>query len=166
MNKFKTSLLATALLVVAPMAMAAGSASTSLNVTLTLENTCGITASPVNFGTQTSLAADIDATGSVTVTCTSTGGVYNVAFNGGAAAGGGTIAQRKLLNGASNTIDYNLYTTAGRTVLLGDGTTGVVVSGTGNGAAQAFTVYGRVAGGQNPKPVGVYTDVVTATVSF
>lgn len=166
MSKFNPTLLALALLAVAPAAMAAGSNSAALNVTLTLDNTCGITTSAVNFGTQTTLLSAIDATGTVTVTCTSTGGTYSVAFNGGTTTGG-TIAQRKLFNAASsNTIDYNLYTTAARTVLVGDGTTGVVVGGTGNGSAQAFSVFGRVAAGQNPKATGVYSDTVTATVSF
>ncbi len=166
MSKFNPTLLALALFAVAPVAMAAGSNSAALNVTLTLDNTCGITTTAVNFGTQTTLLSAIDAAGTVTVTCTSTGGTYNVAFNGGTTAGG-TIAQRKLVNVASgNTVDYNLYTTAARTIVVGDGTTGVVVSGTGNGAAQAFSVYGRIAAGQNPKAVGVYNDTVTATVSF
>ena len=166
MNVLKTTLLAAALLAVAPLASAAGSNSASLNVTLTLQNTCGITATGVDFGTQTTLAGDIDAAGSVVVTCTSTGGTYNVSFNAGTTVGG-TIGQRKLFNSAStNTINYNLYTTAGRTVVLGDGTTGVVVNGTGNGAAQTYPVYGRVAGGQGAKAIGVYNDVVTATVSF
>ena len=166
MSKLNTTLLAIALIAAAPLASAAGSNSTAMNVTLTLENTCGITTTAVNFGTQTTLSTAIDAAGTVTVTCTSTGGTYSVAFNGGTTAGG-TIAQRKLLNAASgNTIDYNLYSTAGRTTVVGDGTTGVGVGGTGNGSAQAFTVFARVAVGQNPKAVGAYSDTVTATVSF
>lgn len=165
MNALKTTLLAAALLAVAPMASAAGSNSASLNVTLTLENTCGITATGVNFGTQTTLASTIDAAGSVVVTCTSTGGTYNVSFNAGSTTGG-TIGQRLLTNGAGDTINYNLYTTTARTVILGNGTAGVVVSGTGNGAAQSYDVFGRVASGQGAKPIGVYNDVVTATVSF
>lgn len=166
MKLLKKTLIATALLALAPAALAAGSATATLNVTLNLENTCGITAAPVSFGNQTTLTSDIDATGSVTVTCTSTGGTYNVSFNGGTTTGG-TIAQRRMINAASgNTINYNLYTTNARTVVLGDGTTGVQLTGTGNGAAQVYTVYGRVDGGQNPKAVGAYSDSVTATVSF
>jgi len=164
MNLLKTSLLAAALFAAAPMAMA-GTASASIPVTLTLQNSCGIVAAGVNFGTVTSLASNIDAAGSVTVTCTSAG-TYTVAFNGGTTTGG-TMAQRLLLNGASNTIQYNLFQDSARATILGDGTSSTAtVGGTGNGSAQVYQVYGRVAGGQGAKPTGVYNDSVTATVTF
>ena len=164
MNLLKSSLLALALVASAPMAMAAGSAQAPIAVSLTLQNTCAITTSPVAFGTVTTLAAALPASGSVTVTCTSNGGSYTVAFNGGTTAGG-TISQRKLTNG-TDTINYNLYTTTGYTAVLGDGTTGQTVGGTGNGAAQVYNVYGQTAANQNSKSVGTYTDTVTATVTF
>jgi spore coat protein U-like protein len=39
------------------------------------------------------------------------------------------------------------------------------VAGTGNGAAQALTVYGQIAAGLYVTP-GSYTDTITATVTY
>jgi spore coat protein U-like protein len=39
------------------------------------------------------------------------------------------------------------------------------VTGTGNGAAQALTVYGQVTAGQFVAP-GAYSDTITATVTY
>jgi spore coat protein U-like protein len=164
MNLLKSSLLATAMLAAAPMAMAAA-VTAPLNVTLTLENNCVVATAPVAFGTSNTLATAIDGQGSVTVTCTSTGGSYDIAFNGGTTPTG-TIAQRKMVHSGGNTINYNLYTTATRNVVLGDGTNGVKLTGTGNGSAQVYPVFGQVAAGQDPKAVGSYSDSVTVTVSF
>jgi len=61
-------------------------------------------------------------------------------------------------------IDYALYRDAARTEVLDDST--VRIGATSTGVAQSFDVYGRVFAGQNPKPVGTYTDTVVATVSF
>lgn len=166
MKLLKKTLIATALIALAPAAMAAGTATATLNVTLDLQNTCGITATPVSFGTRTTLENDIDSTGSVTVTCTSTGGTYTITFNRGTTPTG-TIAQRQMRHSGGDTINYNLYTSAARTTVLGDGNNDTgTLSGTGNATAQVYTVYGRVASGQNPKAVGAYSDAVTATVSF
>lgn len=60
------------------------------------------------------------------------------------------------------TLQYNLYTTAARTTVW-DNVTGV--SGTGNGADQWNTVYGRVPAQTTPA-AGVYQDTVNVTVSW
>jgi spore coat protein U-like protein len=39
------------------------------------------------------------------------------------------------------------------------------VAGTGNGAAQAITVYGQAAAGQYVAP-GSYADTITATITY
>lgn len=163
MNLLKSSLLAVALLATAPLAMAA-TATASMNVTLTLNNSCTVAANPLNFNTQTTLAAAIDAQTTMTVTCVSAG-PYTVAIG----AGGGTgasFASRKMTGPSANTVNYSLYAETGRTNVIGDGTSGnVTLAGSASGVT-TFDVYGRVFGSQNPKPVGVYTDTVTATVSF
>jgi spore coat protein U-like protein len=44
-------------------------------------------------------------------------------------------------------------------------TGGALVSATGNGADQTFTIYGRVPAQTTPAP-GTYTDTVTVTVTY
>ncbi len=142
----------------------AATASDTFQVSITVQNSCAIVANDLGFGTVNTLVANIDASSTVVVTCTGIGPL-SVAFNAGTGTGS-SLATRKMNSGAS-TIDYNLYTTAARTVILGDGTGGSApLTGTSTGAADTFTVYGRVAAGQNPKPAGTYTSDVIATVTF
>jgi len=58
----------------------------------------------------------------------------------------------------AETITYGLYKDADRSQPWGDtGTPGSTIAGTGNGAAQTLTVYGRVPPQKTPSP-GTYTD--------
>lgn len=163
MSIFTRTALAAALLAAAPLASAA-TASDDMIVSITIVNSCTIDATDLNFGTQNSLAANIDADTTVEVACTGAGPL-DIAFT----VGGGTGAtfDTRLMTGATDTIEYSLYSDAARTQVLGDGTGGsAVISSTSTGGTDSFPIYGRVFGGQNPKPVGSYTDTVTATVTF
>jgi spore coat protein U-like protein len=71
---------------------------------------------------------------------------------------------RRLKDSGTNYLSYVLYSDSGRTALWGNDAT-VDVAATGTGVADAHTVYGRVASGQN-KPAGSYSDTVVATVTF
>jgi spore coat protein U-like protein len=70
-----------------------------------------------------------------------------------------------MIGPASATVNYSLYTTAVRTVVWGNTVGTDTMAGTGNGASQAFTVYGRVPTQTTSAP-GNYTDTVTATVTY
>ena len=63
-------------------------------------------------------------------------------------------------------IAYQLYLDSARSQVWGDGATGAVHGGTGTGANQAITVYGRVPAGQPLPAGGVYRDTVTATIVY
>ncbi|AMX03763.1 Csu type fimbrial protein [Microbulbifer thermotolerans] len=130
----------------------------SMTAQLQVEPDCTISASPLDFGTVTNLV-QTDASSNLSVTCT-LNGAYSVALDGG---GSGDINNRRMLLGGDS-IDYQLYQDAARTQVWGD-TVGTVVSGTGSGAAQSITVYGRVPA-QGAKPPGIYQDTITATVTF
>lgn len=163
MSIFTRTAVAAALLAAAPLASAA-TATDTMTVSITIENSCTVTANDLDFGTRNTLASNIDASSTVAVACTGAGPIA-VAFSAGAGASA-TFASRKM-TGASSTINYSLYADAARTQVLGDGTTGnVVISATSTGTSTSFAVHGRVFGSQNPKPVGSYTDTVTATVTF
>ena len=132
----------------------------SFNVGATVPPNCMVTTSPVNFGTQGILATNIDATGSVSVTCTPAA-TYSIRLNGGNAAA--APMARKMSKG-SDTITYGLYRNSERDQPWGD-TEGTTAAGIGSGGTQTHTVYGRV-GPQPTPPIGTYADTVVVVVDY
>ncbi len=140
----------------------AATATGSMNVQITILASCDVvSASDLNFGSTAAIASAIDQTSTITVKCSSTT-PYNVGISLG--SGGGSTSARRLVNGG-NFVTYALYRDSGRTQLWGDTVGTDTVSGTGSGANQSLTVYGRV-GAQTVPPPGTYTDVVTVTVTY
>ena len=123
-----------------------------------------ITANDHDFGNYNPVSgADVDASSTIDVTCTPSAS-YTVELNAGATVGG--VISARLMTDGSNTLEYNLYTDAGRTTVWGDGTaSSVTAAGTGSGAQQSLTVYGRIPASQSV-PAGSYSDTVTATINF
>lgn len=130
--------------------------------TATVNNSCTVSATNVDFGSAGILSANIDASGTVTVQCTNTT-PYNVGLNAGTGSGA-TVTTRKMTSGA-NTISYSLYQNSSRTTVWGNTVGTNTVSGTGSGLGQALTVYGRVPPQTTPAP-GTYTDTIVATVTY
>jgi spore coat protein U-like protein len=62
-------------------------------------------------------------------------------------------------------VSYSMFRDTARTLNWGATVGTDTVTGTGNGAAQAITVYGRVAAQAGVAP-GNYTDTVTVTVTY
>lgn len=126
--------------------------------------TCSINASNLSFGTYNPLSiTPLTATSSVTATCTN-GTAYSLALNSGNT---GNFLNRVLLNGL-NILSYNLYTSSAYTTIWGDGTSGTSTqSGTGNGIAQPYTVYGRILAAQNAIPsIAAYNDNIVVTITY
>lgn len=140
--------------------------SDDFEVSITLENDCTITFNNINHGTVTTLASNNDAASvGDNITC-SFADSYSIALNVG--TGGGTFATRTLANGG-NTLNFNVYSDAGRTTVWGDGSAGapaLVGMATGGGTPNDLTVYSRVLGGQTGKPEGTYSSTITATATF
>jgi spore coat protein U-like protein len=113
------------------------------------------------FGTYVPTAAST-STSTVSVTCTNTT-PYNVGLNGGTTTGG-TVTGRLMAGSGGATLNYQLTQDSTHATNWGN-TTGSWVGGTGNGSAQAITVYGQVASGQYVAP-GAYSDTITATVNY
>jgi spore coat protein U-like protein len=153
-----------AALVAMPAAGIAATATTTFQVTATVISVCTVSATDLAFGNyDASAGAPNDNSSTVNVTC-SNGSPYTVALDAGTGSGA-TVAVRRMSNGG-DTLDYSMYTTAARVTVWGDGTAGTSTqAGTGNGAAQAFTVYGRIPTGQFVT-AGSYADTVTATVTY
>ena len=146
----------------------------SLTVSATLAASCAVntsttgttTTAVLNFGTVTSMAANIDASTSstggskVTVLCRNGTG-WTLAMNGGSNVSG---TQRRMLGGNTEYVPYNLYSDSARTVAIGINTT--ALSGTGTGALQSYDIYGRIPAGSTLATPGAYTDTVTLTLTY
>jgi spore coat protein U-like protein len=124
---------------------------------------CTVSAAPVGFGVYQPFAASpTDSTGSVRVVCSSLLAGYTVALG----PGGGSIAARRMTSGAG-TLPYQLYTSAARSTVWGDGSGGsATIGGTCLlSCDRTITIYGRIPARQVVRP-GSYLDTITAIVTF
>lgn len=157
---------ASAAVAMAAFPASAATTTSSLTVNATVTANCSVSTTAVSFGNINVLSGtNTDATGGLSVTCTN-----GTAWSASADAGLGTgasLSTRKMASGA-NLLNYALYTDSARTIVWGDAATAATAkfSGTGTGAAQASTIYGRVASGQTSVPAGSYADTVTVTVTY
>jgi len=141
----------------------AATVTTTFTTQITIAAACIInSASNLNFGAAGVIAANIDQTSTIQVQCTNTT-PYSISLDAGTGTGA-TVAARKMTNGA-NTVTYSLYQDAGRTNVWGNTIPTNTVPGTGNGASQSYTVYGRVPPQTTPAPA-LYTDTITVTVTY
>ena len=140
---------------------AAATASNSFGVTATVQATCTVAATTLSFGSYTGTAAN--ATSAVSVTCTNAT-PYTVGLSAGVASGA-TVTARKMTGPASGLLSYSLFSDPSRTLNWGQTVGSDTVTGTGNGAVQALTVYGQTPAGQYLAP-GTYTDTITATITY
>ena len=141
----------------------AATTTTTFTVSVTLAATCTInSASTLNFGNQGILSTNVDQTSTIQVTCTNST-PYNIGLDAGTGTGA-TVATRKLTSGGA-TVNYSLYSDSGRTTVWGNTIGTNTVTGTGNGAGQNYTVYGRIPSQTTPAP-GTYTDTITVTVTY
>ena len=163
MLRSKTLRVACLLLATAGLATPAISATDTdpLSVTATVVATCSITGATLAFGNYNSTQNDVSA--NLSVSCTNTT-AYTVTLNEGLGASATTSSRKMTKTSDTPTLNYALYSDAGRTANWGDQAADDV-AGTGNGAAQTLTVYGRITSGQLPTP-GAYTDTVTATITY
>ena len=123
---------------------------------------CSFTgASSVAFGAYDPFsAAPLDTVGTVSWRCSGLG-VPRIELDAG---GSGSFAWRTLLNGPE-TLRYNLFLDAARTVVWGDGTGGSAagpVTFTTGGGLERASVYGRIPAGQDVG-WGTFTDTIRVT---
>lgn len=138
---------------------------------------CRVSATSINFGSYDPVTGTgpVDSTGSVRVDCAVTGlgellfGVYvDIALGQGSS---GTYAARTLRQGPASILQYNLYTTAARSTVWGNGAGGTqTVGGSiggifGQPTPRNFPIYGRIPPGQDPH-LGPHSDTVTVVVTF
>jgi len=155
------SLVVTMVSALVPINTSSGATSTStFQVTATVANSCTVTATSLAFGNYT--LAQLDGTPTITATCTN-GTTYTIGLDAGTFSGA-TTSTRRMTGPSAAGLSYSLFSDSGRTTNWGNAT-GSWVSGTGTGAAQVLTVYGRIPANQTAL-IGSYTDTVTVTVTF
>ncbi len=144
------------------MAMATTATST-MAVSATVVSSCTVSTTPMAFGTYNNSL--LTSTATVTATCTNTT-PYNVGLNAGTANGATVTTRGMFVSGTPGVVlNYSLYSNSGRTTNWGTTVGTDTVTGTGNGSAQAITVYGQIPAGQLVAP-GSYTDTITATITY
>ena len=135
----------------------------TFNVTASVGDACSVTATDLGFGAYDPLSAtDTDASSTMDVTCTLST-AYNVGLDAGTGTGASTTT--RILEFGANQLNYILSQNVGHTTNWGNSAGVDTVAGTGTGAAQTLTVYGRIAALQSV-PAGSYADVITVTVTF
>jgi spore coat protein U-like protein len=145
---------------------AAATATANLGVTATVTNNCTITTVALAFGSYDPVVANastsLDGTGTVVVACTK-GATATGGLGVGSNASGSV---RRMGDGATNYLSYELFQDSGRTTVWSNAGAGLRSPGAApSKAARNFTVYGRVASDQDV-PAGSYSDTVVATVNF
>jgi spore coat protein U-like protein len=103
-----------------------------------------------------------DGTGTITVTCTKGAGT-TIGLDNGAHGAGTPVQSRMKGPGASDYLNYTLYSDSNRSVTW-SGTTYTIGAATSK-APRPFTVFARIPGGQDIT-TGSYSDTVVATVNF
>ncbi len=129
-------------------------------------SSCTITTvSNVAFGTYNVFSGSpLDSAGIIRINCTKKAKSVTVDLTKGNAP---TYSPRQMRKGAE-TLTYNLYLDAARTIVWGNGTGGTSQYGPTNPPDDTdidLTLYGRVPSGQDLSG-GSYSDNITATVNF
>ena len=148
-----------------PSGAHADTAGSTLSVSATVTANCTVSTSALAFGNVDTLSgANVDGTGSLSVTCTN-GTAWAASAGTGAGSGASFVGRR--MTAGPDWLSYNLFTNASRTTVWGDGTgSTATITGTGSGSAQAVTIYGRVNSGQTSAPAGNYADTVAVTITY
>lgn len=154
------------LTVVIPAVTFADSATATIAVSATVRRNCTITTTPLAFGTYDPVVANattpLDATATVTIACT----MGTPAMIGLDAGSNAVASQRRLTNGSSAYMNYQMFLDSTHTTVWGNDTTSQLDAGTApSKEPRAFPVYGRIPSGQDV-PIGPFSDAAVATVNF
>ena len=178
-NALNSALLGAFAALAATVALAGQDNTKSIAVSASVNNNCIVSAgATLAFGSYDPISANtssaLPGTGSFSVKCTKSSTGVLVGLGLGLNAGVGT--QRKMSDGGTNTLNYDVFQPTGAnldtcpgTVAWDDSTSKLSVSSafwdTGSASAKTIAVCGTVPGGQNVA-AGSYTDTVVIDVTF
>jgi spore coat protein U-like protein len=140
-------------------------ATTSFPVSATVISSCLVVATPLLFGNYSPTATvPTDAANTVVATCTY-GTSYQISADAGAGSGA-SIATRKLTGGLPlGTLNYTLYSDAGRTAVWGNTANTNTIAAIGQLLPTTHNIYGRIFAGQNAT-IGAYVDVINVSLDY
>lgn len=133
-------------------------------VSASVKKSCTFTAaaSDLNFGSKPGpLTSVYDGTTTLDLNCRN-GTAWTLGLSSGLHADSNG---RRMKAGTADFVRYGLFRDTGRLQPWGTTAGSDTAGGSGTGAAQPQTVYGRVPAGQNV-PAGQYSDTVTATITY
>lgn len=146
----------------------AGTATQTINVTANVNANCKLSnAVAVAFGTydpvDVNYSTDLQATGSFDIRCTK-GVTAALTINNG---NNYSSPNRRMVGGTDSGVflNYQLYTTAGRTTVWDTSVGGTVSYTATNSSNTTQSIYGTVPAGQNVS-AQAYSDTVTVTATF
>jgi spore coat protein U-like protein len=127
-----------------------------------------VSVTSLSFGAYSPQASSAQQS-SVSITASCTGGLLGATlppFTVAMSTGNGSFTQRQMLSG-TNSLHYQIYTSASLATVWGDGTgsTNTVSAGNNGMASQTIIGYGVITANQYVTP-GSYTDLITVTVSY
>jgi len=143
-----------------------GNAQVFFTVTVVVQAECTVSTGAVNFGAYDPVSANAvtprDSTGTVNVYCTA-GTLATVSLDLGSHASGAT---RRMLAGAANFLNYEIYRDAARTIIWNAVNTDSGTSASKNTPISGgFVAYGRIPAGQDVT-MGSYADTMLVTVNY
>jgi spore coat protein U-like protein len=132
---------------------------------LTAMASCSFTSdSDVGFGIYNAFDTlpNASGVGSISIRCQGGGGyAYDVSLSSGQSH---SFVSRLMKSGA-NSLNYNIFTSASRTVIWGDGTGGSSTQTAYKNSTTTLSLFGQIPAGQDVA-IGTYTDNLIATVKF
>lgn len=139
-----------------------GTGSFPFDVSATVLPSCSLTgASDLGFGSAPSnFTGSLGASSTITMNC-----VYRTAWQVGLDNGQNAVGSTRRMLQGSNAVIYDLYRDSAHTLRWGNTLNTDTAAGTGTGAAQSLTVFGRVQP-QSGLAVGTYSDRITVTVTY
>jgi spore coat protein U-like protein len=157
-----------AVAIIALSAPRAGAVTTTatMQVTANVQATCTVSTGNLAFGNYTGgSASPVDATTTITATCPP-GQSYTIGLNAGLGPAATTSTRKMTISGpGTSTLNYGLFTDSTHATNWDDIGGTNTVAGTGNGAGQSITAYGRIPAGQNVQ-TGLYEDTITVTMDY
>ena len=164
MKKFVSFLATLAALCIFTPNIQAGTTTTNLNVSVTVDSACIVSATGISFADYAPLGSNLtaprDGNGSITLTCTA-GVDAIIALDGG---GHNLAGQNRMISGSSF-INYALYQDTSRTIQWGTGVAAMTLATSTDTSPRSYTVYGRVPAAQSALS-GAYSDIVQVAVNF
>ena len=147
----------------------ADTGTSNMSVSATIKHSCSIDTTPMAFGAYDGVIANastaLDATATVTSSCTS-GAATLITTNAGNSAGSGSddTPVRRMTSGRGDYLVYQVYSDVSQEAVWGNtASTGVALTGTG--LPQSHIVYGSIPSAQMV-PEGDYSDQIVVTITY